>query len=133
MQTDYEISIAVSYVVFSSHSTNLKTVKEIILKLITFDFCSYRNHRRKHYKCLSVLVKMNIKRFDIGFIGFFMIVFGTLFYLYKRANSNSGELTGFWAALIIIFLIFGVIIVSMYVKYIRESSSNRKISSFRSS
>jgi len=63
---------------------------------------------------------MGVRSFNVGFIAFFLIVLGFLFYSFKNSNLEGGSLSGFWAALIVIFLIFGVIVVSMYLKHVRE-------------
>jgi len=68
---------------------------------------------------------MDSKYFSTGFIGFLALIILVLFFIYSNLSvvDNSGEaLSIFWAALILLFLIFGIIIISLFLGKVREKS-----------
>jgi len=60
--------------------------------------------------------------FNIGFMAVFLVVMGILFYFFRRVSltGDGRQLTAFWSALIVLFLLFGIIVVSLYINHVRE-------------
>ena len=56
--------------------------------------------------------------FAHGFIGVFIVVFVILlviFLKFSSGNANDGTDMGIWAALILIFLIIGIVVISLFM------------------
>ncbi|MFH1425205.1 MAG: hypothetical protein ABIG28_00545 [archaeon] len=70
---------------------------------------------------------MKDKNFAVGFIAGFVIVLVVLFFmfnLYSSKEMDGGVLSAFWSVLIFLFLIFGIIVVSLYMNYVKKRGRN---------
>lgn len=62
---------------------------------------------------------MGDRGFNVGFVVIFLIVLAVLFYFFKFSDIDPVKLRAFWAALIVLFLLFGIIVVSLYANHAR--------------
>jgi hypothetical protein len=68
---------------------------------------------------------MESKHFSIWFFSFFIILIGVLILMYintSLVDGESGALSVFWSAFILLFLIFGIIVISLYMKWVGKKS-----------
>lgn len=68
---------------------------------------------------------MESKKFAFGFVMVFLVILAVLFYsfrIFSFGDVSEGFLTAFWAALIFLFLLFGIIVVSLYLNRIGGKS-----------
>ena len=66
---------------------------------------------------------MKSEKFTIGFILVFSIILAILFFVYRKFsgdNSEGGVWETFWFALILLFLLFGIIVISLYMNHMKS-------------
>jgi thiosulfate reductase cytochrome b subunit len=71
---------------------------------------------------------MGGKYFSVWFIAFFILVISGLFLIYRKisfADSDGGRLSVFWSALILLFLILGIIIISLFMNRASKNTSGK--------
>jgi len=76
------------------------------------------------YIIWTIVFWMGLKYFPLWFmIGFFVVLSGlsVIFVRVSRKSFSSGVLTGLWASIIILVVLFGIIALSIYVRRVRKS------------
>ena len=66
---------------------------------------------------------MVTSKFTIGFIAVFLVVMIFIFYFVRGfifESAMGSTLMIFWAVLIVLFLIFGVVLISLFLERVRK-------------
>jgi hypothetical protein len=61
---------------------------------------------------------MKLNTFDLVFLGIFillLLMFSAIFLFFSSKNVADGSLTVLWSALIFLFLLFGIIAISLFL------------------
>lgn len=66
--------------------------------------------------------------FVYWFIGIGVLVLAVIFFVFKRISSKMDEQvnTSLWSALIVLFVIFAIILISLFMQKIRSERSEVK-------
>ncbi|MBU0760313.1 MAG: hypothetical protein KJ600_05055 [Nanoarchaeota archaeon] len=66
-------------------------------------------------------------KFNYWFFTAIILILVVLFFVSARFSSSQDETgTGLWAALIMIYSMLGIIVISLFLKYLRGKSEKRK-------
>jgi len=60
---------------------------------------------------------MESKYFGVGFVSVFVIIVVALFFIYRKlsdVDTDGKVLAVFWGAIIFLFLVFGIIVISLF-------------------
>ena len=69
-----------------------------------------------------------MEKFTIGFLGVFLIIMAFIFYFVRGfafGTAKGHVLSIFWSVLIVLFLIFGIILISLFLERVRGRKGRR--------
>jgi hypothetical protein len=70
---------------------------------------------------------MKSKQFTLWFVGLFLLVVVVLSLVFTRFSFfgfEEGAKSALWSVIILLFLLLGIIVISLYINYVRRKLGN---------